>query len=48
MCIVRNNSSVVIINVDYDDSTALHLLNMLNSYFITTFNPHNPVWEEQE
>lgn len=48
MRILRNNSSVVIITVDDDDSTALHSLNMPASYLITTFNPHNLVWEKQE
>lgn len=48
ICILRNKSSVIIINVDYDNSTALHLLKMLNSYFFITFNPYNPVWEEKE
>ena len=27
---------VVILTVDYEDSTAFHLLNMLNSHYITT------------
>lgn len=48
MRILRNNSSVVIITVDDDDSTALHSLNMPASFLITTFNPHNLVWEKQE
>lgn len=33
-CILRNNSRVVMINVDCDDSAALHFGNMLNSLLL--------------